>query len=70
MEDLREVVRAEKRATSDEDRTDAIRAVEGVGMDAVIEPAETYGWIRRALERYDEPREEEWPPKKHAINPW
>jgi acetyl-CoA carboxylase carboxyltransferase component len=52
------------------DRTDAIRAVEGVGMDAVIEPADTYGWIRRALDRYDEPREEDWPPKKHSINPW
>lgn len=52
------------------DRTDAIRAVEGVGMDSVIEPVETYGWIRRALNRYDEPRSEEWPPKKHAISPW
>jgi len=52
------------------DRTDAIRSVEGVGMDAVVEPAETYGWIRRALDRYDEPREEGWPPKKHAIDPW
>ena len=52
------------------DRTDAVRSVEGVGMDAVIEPTETYGWVKRALNRYDEPREEEWPPKKHAINPW
>ena len=53
-----------------ENRTDAIRAAEGVGMDAVIEPPETYGWLERALRRYDEPREDEWPPKKHAINPW
>lgn len=53
-----------------EDRTDAIRSVEGVGMDAVVEPPETYGWVKRALERYDEPRDEAWPPKKHAINPW
>lgn len=52
------------------DRTGAIRSVEGVGMDAVIEPAETYGWVRRALDRYDEPSEESWPPKKHAIDPW
>jgi len=52
------------------DRTSAVRAAEGMGVDGVIDPRETREWIAEALERADEPRDtDDWPPKKHAINP-
>ena len=50
-------------------RTGAVRAVEGFGVDAAIEPAETRGRVLRMLERADEELTEDWPPKKHPIDP-
>ncbi|WP_136715860.1 acyl-CoA carboxylase subunit beta [Halorientalis salina] len=50
------------------DRTNAIRATEHVGVDEVIEPDETRGRIVRALERAED-HADDWPPKKHSINP-
>lgn len=52
-----------------QDRTGAIRAASGVGVDAAIEPGETRGRIARMLARADEELEEDWPPKKHHIDP-
>jgi acetyl-CoA carboxylase carboxyltransferase component len=51
------------------DRTGAIRAASGVGVDAAIAPAETRGRIARMLARADEELAEDWPPKKHHIDP-
>jgi len=51
------------------DRTGAIRAVEGFGVDAAIDPRETREWVARAFDRADEPYEPGWPPKKRGINP-
>jgi propionyl-CoA carboxylase beta chain/acetyl-CoA/propionyl-CoA carboxylase carboxyl transferase subunit len=51
------------------ERTGAVRAASGVGVDAAIEPAETRGRIVRMLERADEELTEDWPPKKHPIDP-
>jgi acetyl-CoA carboxylase carboxyltransferase component len=50
-------------------QTGAIRAVEGFGIDAAIDPPETREWIMNALTRSETPHEESWPPKKHGINP-
>ena len=50
-------------------RTGAVRAVEGFGVDAAIDPVETRRWVRNTLDRSGTPHEEEWPPKKHGINP-
>lgn len=50
------------------ERTNAVRAVENVGVDAAIEPEETRGVVARAIER-SEKNEKDWPPKKHSINP-
>ena len=50
-------------------RTGATRAVEGMGVDAAIDPRETREWIVAALDRSDEPVHEGWPSKKHGINP-
>lgn len=52
-----------------QDRTGAVRAASGVGVDAAIEPAETRGRIARTLDRADEALEADWPPKKHPIDP-
>jgi acetyl-CoA carboxylase carboxyltransferase component len=51
------------------ERTSAIRAAEHAGVDGVIEPAETRARLVRALERGREPRDDDWPPKKHSITP-
>lgn len=50
-------------------RTGAIRAVEEFGVDAAIDPLETREWIVDAVVRSDTAYDEEWPPKKHGINP-
>lgn len=50
-------------------RTGAVRAVEHFGVDAAIDPKDTRQWVLETIERSDEPYEEEWPPKKHGINP-
>jgi len=50
------------------ERTNAERAVENVGVDAVVEPEETRGVVARAIERAEK-NETNWPPKKHSINP-
>jgi acetyl-CoA carboxylase carboxyltransferase component len=52
-----------------QDRTGAIRAASGVGVDAAIAPEETRGRIARMLDRADEELDESWPPKKHHIDP-
>ncbi|PCR88811.1 acyl-CoA carboxylase subunit beta [Natrinema ejinorense] len=52
-----------------EARTDAVRAASRVGIDGVVQPEQTRDRIRRAFERATEPRDAEWPPKKHPINP-
>ncbi|WP_265108676.1 acyl-CoA carboxylase subunit beta [Halosolutus halophilus] len=51
------------------DRTGPVRAVEAVGVDAVIDPRDTRDRLLRALARDGPEREESWPPKKHPINP-
>jgi len=51
------------------ERTNAIRAVEHLGVDAVIDPRETRDVVARTLERSDAPERREWPPRKHGINP-
>jgi acetyl-CoA carboxylase carboxyltransferase component len=52
------------------DRTGAIRAAEGMGIDAVIDPRETRERVARALERAESnPNPEGLPPKHHGINP-
>lgn len=51
------------------DKSGALRAAEGAGIDAVIDPRETRDWVCRALNRSDESLERDWPPKKHGINP-
>jgi acetyl-CoA carboxylase carboxyltransferase component len=52
------------------DRTGAIRAAEGMGIDAVIDPRETRERVARALERSESnPNPEDLPPKHHSINP-
>ena len=50
-------------------QTGAIRAVEGFGIDAAIDPPETREWIVNAISRSQTPHDESWPPKKHGINP-
>ena len=50
-------------------RTGATRAVEGFGVDAAIEPEETREWVLGALDRALEVATDDWPPKKHGINP-
>jgi len=52
------------------DRTGAVRSVADMGLDAAIDPYETRDRIRGVLERTREEGREEWPPKKHSINPW
>jgi acetyl-CoA carboxylase carboxyltransferase component len=51
------------------DRTDAVRAAERVGIDAVVAPEATRGRVARAIARAEDTREDDWPPKKHSINP-
>ena len=51
-------------------RTGSVRAAEGMGIDSVIDPSETRDHITTVLERTQERETEQWPPKKHSINPW
>ncbi|WP_254529729.1 acyl-CoA carboxylase subunit beta [Natrinema gelatinilyticum] len=51
------------------DRTDAVRASSRVGIDGVVQPEDTRERIVRAFARADEPREDDWPPKKRPIDP-
>ncbi|WP_254523288.1 acyl-CoA carboxylase subunit beta [Natrinema caseinilyticum] len=51
------------------DRTDAVRASSRVGTDGVVQPEDTRERIVRAFARADEPRENDWPPKKRPIDP-
>lgn len=51
------------------ERTNAIRAAEHIGIDGVVEPAETRGLLCRTLDRAADTGEADWPPKKHSINP-
>jgi acetyl-CoA carboxylase carboxyltransferase component len=51
------------------DRTDAVRAASRVGIDAVVDPADTRGRVARAIDRAEDTRDDDWPPKKHSINP-
>lgn len=50
-------------------RTGAIRAVEEFGVDAAIDPTETREWILDAIVHAETDYEDDWPPKKHGINP-
>jgi propionyl-CoA carboxylase beta chain/acetyl-CoA/propionyl-CoA carboxylase carboxyl transferase subunit len=50
------------------ERTNAVRAAEHIGIDGVVEPADTRERICRTLDRV-EGADDEWPPKKHSINP-
>ena len=50
-------------------RTGAVRAVEGFGVDAAIDPMETRRWVVNTLDRSGTTHKETWPPKKHGINP-
>jgi acetyl-CoA carboxylase carboxyltransferase component len=50
-------------------QTGAIRAAEGFGIDAVIDPRETREWVIRALDRIEGDYGDAFPPKKHGINP-
>ncbi|MFB6170142.1 MAG: acyl-CoA carboxylase subunit beta [Haloarculaceae archaeon] len=52
------------------ERTGALRAASEFGVDAVVDPPETRGYVARAIARADEDHRESWPPKKHGINPW
>ncbi|QLG47557.1 acyl-CoA carboxylase subunit beta [Natrinema halophilum] len=51
------------------DRTDAVRASSRVGTDGVVQPEDTRKRILQAFARADEPRENDWPPKKRPIDP-
>ena len=51
------------------DRTDAVRAASRIGIDAVVEPDATRGRVARAVDRAEDTRDDDWPPKKHSINP-
>ncbi|WP_424019716.1 acyl-CoA carboxylase subunit beta [Halorientalis pallida] len=51
------------------DRTDAVRAASRLGIDAVVDPGDTRERIVRAIDRAEDTREDDWPPKKHSINP-
>lgn len=51
------------------ERTNAIRAAEHIGIDGVVEPADTRATICRTLDRAEHTGERDWPPKKHSINP-
>jgi len=51
------------------ERTNAVRAAERLGVDGVIEPAETRSRLVTALERSRDRTDDDWPPKKHSINP-
>lgn len=51
------------------DRTGAVRAVEHMGVDGVVDPRETRGLVARTLERSEESATPDEPPKKHGINP-
>lgn len=50
-------------------QTGAIRAMEGFGIDAAIDPLQTREWIIDAIDRSETSHEDSWPPKKHGINP-
>ncbi|THE66812.1 acyl-CoA carboxylase [Salinadaptatus halalkaliphilus] len=50
-------------------RTGAIRAVEAFGVDAAIDPVETREWVADTFSRSETAYDDEWPPKKHGINP-
>lgn len=52
------------------DRTGAIRAVEHMGVDGVIDPRDTRERIARTLERSTAPATSHRLPKKHGINPF
>ncbi|UHQ96119.1 acyl-CoA carboxylase subunit beta [Natrinema halophilum] len=52
-----------------QDRTDAVRAAEGMGIDTVIDPSETRDWIAHTLKATSGPTKEGWPPKKRSIRP-
>jgi acetyl-CoA carboxylase carboxyltransferase component len=51
------------------ERTSAIRAAEHIGIDGVVEPAETRDLLCRTLDRAEDTGDADWPPKKHSINP-
>ncbi|UHQ96282.1 acyl-CoA carboxylase subunit beta [Natrinema halophilum] len=51
------------------ERSGALRAAEGMGIDEVIDPRETRKWILHALELGQDVEHGTWPPKKHGINP-
>jgi acetyl-CoA carboxylase carboxyltransferase component len=51
-------------------RTGPVRAAEGMGIDAVIDPEKTRNHIITALERSRTNRNAHSPPRKHGINPW
>jgi acetyl-CoA carboxylase carboxyltransferase component len=51
------------------DRTGAVRAAERMGIDGVVEPADTRGRVTRAIARAEDTPDDDWPPKKHSINP-
>lgn len=51
------------------DRTGAVRSVADLGIDVAIDPYETRDRIVGTLERARAEERENWPPKKHSINP-
>ena len=51
------------------ERTNAVRAAERLGVDGVIEPGETRDRLVTALDRARDRTGDDWPPKKHSINP-
>ena len=51
------------------ERTNAVRAAERLGVDAVVEPGETRDRLVTALDRSRDRTGDDWPPKKHSINP-
>lgn len=50
-------------------RTGAIRAVEEFGVDGAIDPPETREWVLDAIAHAETEYQDDWPPKKHGINP-
>lgn len=50
-------------------RTGPLRATEGMGVDAAIDPRDTRGVVARALERAQGSSKADLPPKKHAVPP-
>lgn len=72
----REIERADDPAAKREalvrefvDRTGAVRAVADLGVDAAIDPARTREYVADTLDRARAEGREDWPPKKHTINP-